>query len=101
MAAGFAGGIGLSGGGCGALGAAIWLISMQEIEDGVFKLSMESPRAQAAIERYLASADYEFECATSWTGSSRISTIMPRTCGTAAARRSSRRWRLRYRTRTP
>jgi hypothetical protein len=63
MAAGFAGGIGLSGGGCGALGAAIWLISMQEIEDGGFKLNMESPRAQAVIERYLASADYEFECA--------------------------------------
>jgi hypothetical protein len=35
---------------------------MQEIEDGVFKLNMDSPRAQAAIERYLTSADYEFEC---------------------------------------
>jgi hypothetical protein len=63
MAAGFAGGIGLSGGGCGALGAAIWLISMQEIEEGSFKLNMESPRSQAAIERYLQSADYQFECA--------------------------------------
>ena len=28
MAAGFAGGIGLSGGGCGALGAAIWITGM-------------------------------------------------------------------------
>ena len=30
MAAGFAGGIGLSGGACGALGAAIWIIGMND-----------------------------------------------------------------------
>jgi hypothetical protein len=63
MAAGFAGGIGLSGGGCGALGAAIWLSSMQEIEAGTFKMNLESPSLQAIIDRYLASANYEFECA--------------------------------------
>jgi hypothetical protein len=64
MAAGFAGGIGLSGGACGALGAAIWLSSMQEIEAGTFKMmNLDSPRLQAIIERYLESADYEFECA--------------------------------------
>jgi hypothetical protein len=63
MAAGFAGGIGLSGGGCGALGAAIWLSSMQEIEAGTFKMNLESPSLQATIERYLESAGYEFECA--------------------------------------
>ena len=35
MAAGFAGGIGLSGGACGALGAAIWIIGMNCLEEGV------------------------------------------------------------------
>jgi len=63
MAAGFAGGIGLSGGGCGALGAAIWLISLKEAEAGALKLNLASPTGQAAIERYLAAADYQYECA--------------------------------------
>jgi hypothetical protein len=35
MAAGFAGGIGLSGGACGALGAAIWIIGMNCLKEGV------------------------------------------------------------------
>jgi hypothetical protein len=36
MAVGLAGGIGLSGGACGALGAAIWIIGMQlQEEQGV------------------------------------------------------------------
>ncbi len=58
MAAGFAGGIGLCGGACGALGAAIWMISLK---DG--KADFKNPRAQQAIERFLKSADHEFECA--------------------------------------
>jgi hypothetical protein len=62
MAAGLAGGIGLSGGACGALGAAIWLIGVQHGTEGAGKL-YENPLALAAIDRYLASADYEFECA--------------------------------------
>jgi hypothetical protein len=61
MAAGLAGGIGLSGGACGALGAAIWVIGMNPGKEGDGKL-YENPLALAAIERYLESADYEFEC---------------------------------------
>jgi hypothetical protein len=62
MAAGLAGGIGLSGGACGVLGAAVWIIGM---EPGIESMGMsfESPRASAATERFLESADYEFECA--------------------------------------
>jgi hypothetical protein len=59
MAAGFAGGIGLSGGACGALGAAIWLLG---IEDGVEKVEFESPKALAAVDRFMKCTDYEFEC---------------------------------------
>jgi hypothetical protein len=61
-AAGLAGGIGLRGGACGALGAAIWLTSMRSLEDGAKKLDFKSPRAVSLIERFLRSTDYEFEC---------------------------------------
>jgi hypothetical protein len=62
MAAGLAGGIGLSGGACGALGAAIWIIGINSTKEEIGKL-FENPLALAAIDRYLKSADYEFECA--------------------------------------
>jgi hypothetical protein len=62
MAAGFAGGIGLSGGACGALGAAIWIIGMNCVRDGDEGFAFNNPAAQAAMERFLESADYEFEC---------------------------------------
>jgi hypothetical protein len=62
MAAGFAGGIGLSGSACGALGAAIWVIGLSEKKDGDQKTLYDNPKAIAAIDRYLKSTDYEFEC---------------------------------------
>ena len=64
MAAGFAGGIGLSGGACGPLGAAIWIIGMNSgKEEKVKNFGYDNPKSLAAIERFLESADYEFECA--------------------------------------
>jgi hypothetical protein len=66
MAAGFAGGIGLSGGACGALGAAIWITAMKCLEEGAgdnLWLSEEfQSRAAGTIERFLQSSDYEFDC---------------------------------------
>jgi hypothetical protein len=62
MAAGFAGGIGLCGGACGALGAAIWIIAMNSRKEGASKMDFENPRAKAAIDRFLKCTDYEFEC---------------------------------------
>ena len=66
MAAGLAGGIGLSGGACGALGAAIWLSRIGSGKEGDGKTNIgnfyDDPIALATIERYLESADYEFEC---------------------------------------
>ena len=62
MAAGLAGGIGLSGGACGALGAAIWLIEMNRVEEGTGKVEFNSPEATEAIDRFLQSSDGEFEC---------------------------------------
>jgi len=61
MAAGFAGGIGLSGGACGALGAAIWITGMnQPVEIEGFSYS--GTWVNDMIETFLESSDYEFEC---------------------------------------
>ncbi len=62
MAAGLAGGIGLSGDACGALGAAIWLDGMNRIQAGEEKITYKNPQSLAIIERFIKSADYQFEC---------------------------------------
>ena len=62
MAAGFAGGIGLSGGACGALGAAIWIIGMNSIREGIGKIDFTDPQATDAIGRFIKSTGFEFEC---------------------------------------
>jgi hypothetical protein len=62
MAAGFAGGIGLCGGACGALGAAIWVIGMKIIKEGAGRLDYKDPRPLAVVDRFLKCTDYEFEC---------------------------------------
>jgi hypothetical protein len=62
MVAGFAGGIGLSGGGCGALGAAIWILSMRISKEENGKVDFDNPRANELIEKFMKSTDYEFEC---------------------------------------
>ncbi len=62
MAAGFAGGIGLCGGACGALGAAIWIIGLKSSKEGKGKIDFKSPQALEMIERFLECTDYEFEC---------------------------------------
>jgi hypothetical protein len=62
MAAGLAGGIGLSGGACGALGAAVWLRGIHTLKNGG-KLTFNLNASSGEMERFLASADYEFECA--------------------------------------
>ncbi len=58
-AAGLAGGIGLSGGACGALGAAIWLDAMRG--GGDFKAT--EARATRLVDRFLKASGYRFECA--------------------------------------
>jgi len=63
MAAGLAGGIGLSGGACGALGAAIWLIGIENIAEGGGNIDFNSPKANDAVDRFVECTDYKFECA--------------------------------------
>lgn len=64
MASGLAGGIGLCGGGCGALGAAIWITSLNSLRAGASKVPLKSPAALALVERFLKCTTYEFECST-------------------------------------
>ncbi len=61
MAAGFAGGIGLSGGGCGALGAAIWILSMNSRKEGLGNKAINS-RVSDLIDKFIKNANYELEC---------------------------------------
>jgi hypothetical protein len=63
MAAGLAGGIGLSGGACGALGMLIWILTMRDLEAGAEINGFSYPRGDAAVEKYLESTDHKFECA--------------------------------------
>lgn len=62
MAAGLAGGIGLCGGACGALGAAIWIQGIRALQQGG-KPSFSFDATAEPMQTFLASSDYEFECA--------------------------------------
>lgn len=61
MAAGLAGGIGLSGGACGALGAAIWLIGIEGINAGA-KNKVQQEKISQVTEAFLKTSSYEYEC---------------------------------------
>jgi len=62
MSAGFAGGIGLCGGACGVLGAAIWLTSMKTGREQGGKIDYKDPRGLEIVEKFLKYSDYKFEC---------------------------------------
>ena len=62
IVAGLAGGIGLSGNACGALGAAIWMNSLQRIKDGTFKSSLTDPESEKILNVFLEVSNYEMEC---------------------------------------
>ena len=61
MVAGFAGGVGLSGGAFGALGAVIWILGMNILKDGG-TLGLTVPGIDETIERFKNSTNNEFEC---------------------------------------
>ncbi len=63
MAAGLAGGIGLSGGGCGALGAAIWITGVRDVNAAGGKMDYKNPHAEAVIERFTQRSGGEMQCA--------------------------------------
>jgi len=62
MVAGFAGGIGLCGGACGALGAALWIIGMNRGQERGGKVIFKDPKAIDTIDRFMKCTDFKFEC---------------------------------------
>jgi hypothetical protein len=61
-AAGLAGGIGLSGGGCGALAAAVWMNALSRIRDKTYKTSMSDPVAERILRTFFEAAGSELDC---------------------------------------
>ncbi len=61
MAAGLAGGIGFSGGACGALGTAIWIQAMHQTEEPV-GMNFSASWIDKIIKQFVESSDYKFEC---------------------------------------
>lgn len=62
MVAGFAGGLGLSGNACGALGAAIWMNTLAWCRKQTGKSAMSNPNAEKTLEAFFGATDYEFLC---------------------------------------
>jgi hypothetical protein len=63
MASGFSGGIGLSGGACGALAASIWIIGIKNGAEDVKNIEYTPTKGLEAMDAFLQNTDYEFECA--------------------------------------
>ena len=61
MVAGFAGGIGLCGGACGALGAAIWMTTLNRVKENA-KVAFDNPEGQKILQKFMETTDYKFEC---------------------------------------
>lgn len=62
MVSGFAGGLGLSGNGCGALSAAIWMNTLARIKAQNYKASFSDPVAEEILQAFYDATDYEMEC---------------------------------------
>ncbi len=62
MVGGFAGGFGLSGNGCGALAAAIWINSMKWSKEHPGKSSFSNPIAKRTLEEFNAITGNEIRC---------------------------------------
>lgn len=62
IVSGFAGGLGLSGNGCGALGAAVWMNTLRRIREQSYKVSFPDPVGEQILNRFYEASDYEMEC---------------------------------------
>ena len=62
MVAGLAGGMGMSGNACGALGAAIWMKALINIRENKRKPSFSDPESEKIITAFYEATDYEMKC---------------------------------------
>jgi len=63
MASGWAGGIGLCGGGCGALGCAMWILGTKRLQEPGGKIEFKDPQAAKLVDRFHKCSGFKFECA--------------------------------------
>jgi len=62
MVSGFAGGLGLSGNGCGALSAAIWMNTLARVRGQDYKMSFSDPLTEKILLAFYEATDFEMEC---------------------------------------
>ena len=62
MVAGFAGGLGLSGSGCGALAASIWKNILELLKTNSWKYTLNDPVTEGIIQKFYSLTDYKMEC---------------------------------------
>lgn len=62
MVAGFAGGLGLSGSGCGALAATTWKTILELVKKDSWKYTLNDPVTQKIINKFYQATDYKIEC---------------------------------------
>jgi hypothetical protein len=62
MVSGFAGGLGLSGDGCGALSAAIWMKTLVRVRERTYKTSFSDPLTDRILKSFYEATGYEMEC---------------------------------------
>jgi hypothetical protein len=62
MVAGFAGGLGLTGGGCGALAAAIWMESLSWCRENPTESAMKNPKAKLIMKTFEDMTDSRILC---------------------------------------
>ncbi len=62
IVAGLAGGVGLCGGGCGALGAAVWKSTLERIKKGEYKYTMSDKASEKLISEFYKMTEYKMEC---------------------------------------
>lgn len=62
MVAGFAGGLGLSGSGCGALSASIWKTILELVKNDKWKSKLNDPDSEEIIKRFFEATDFKMEC---------------------------------------
>jgi C_GCAxxG_C_C family probable redox protein len=62
MVAGFAGGVGLSGNGCGALAAAIWKTILELVKNKNWKAGLSDPDSEKILKKFNETTDYKMEC---------------------------------------
>jgi len=62
LVAGLAGGMGLSGNACGALGAAIWMKALISIRESNKRISYSGSESEEMIASFYRVTDYEMEC---------------------------------------